>query len=111
MADKLVLAECLNIAECEQRPPPSLRFNYEDGASKRKYTVVSVEAKWDCLRMARDVRTSCSTVLALTQILGTSEFGCAEKMGAPWMRKEQEIYHDQCGLALSGDGARHASHY
>jgi len=103
MADKLVLRCCLDNANSQGAPPA---INHKNPL-KRKYTVISVQAKWSTLVEARRVRTSPNVVLALGSNL--SQLGCHEDVAESWMRKEQHMYMDRCGFALSGNGAHHPS--
>jgi len=102
--DKLALACCLDNADSQDQAPPAIQYK---SPLKRKYTVVSVHAKWSTLVEARRVRANAETVLALGR--NASHLGCATKVATVWMRKEQHIYLDRCGFALSGAGAHHPS--
>ena len=103
VADTTVLVLYLDSVESRGQVAPAMRFNRPD---KRKYTVVSVEAKWAILEDARANRTDPVTALALRSKL--SEFGCHPDAADSWMRKEQAMYAKRTGLRLSC-GASHAS--
>ena len=102
LADKLVLAAFLNNAESMAHAAPALQFRR---ANKRKYTVVTVEAKWETLELARKNRQDLQTVLAVRS--DTPDLGCNEYGAASWSMKEHEMYWVNCGFALSGNCVHH----
>ena len=81
---------------------PALQFRR---ANKRKYTVVTVEAKWATLELARKNRQDLQTVLAVRS--DTPDLGCNEYGAAAWTLKEHEMYWVNCGFALSGNCVHH----
>ena len=103
LADKVVLVLYLDSVESRDQVAPAMRFNRPE---KRKYTVMSVEAKWAILEDARVNRADPVTVLALRSKL--AEFGCHKDAADSWLRKEQAMYANGAGIALSS-GASHAS--
>ena len=102
-ADKTVLGLYLNSAESRDQLAPAIRYKKTD---KRKYTLVSVEAKWETLEDSRAARTDPVTALALRSKL--TAFGCHQDAADSWMRKEQAMYWKGVSRALSS-GASHAS--
>lgn len=103
LADKIVLALYLDKVESMDLAAPAMRFN---NADKRKYTIVSVEAKWEILEDARATHAAPVTVLALRSKL--AECGCHKDAADAWLRKEQQMYLKATCSALSS-GASHAS--
>ncbi len=104
MADRFVLAECLDNADSQSASPPAVAHQK---TNKRKYTIVSVEAKWEALEAARRVRVSPNAVLALNS--ESSHLGCHEQAADPWLRKDQNIYWRRCDFALASNGVDHSS--
>ena len=102
LADKAVLALCLNCAMSRERAPPAIIFSSRP--DKRKYIVMTPEAKWATLDDARAKRTNASTVLALRS--ASAECGCHPDVVDSWLRKEQTMYSKRTGFALS-TGVRH----
>ena len=114
LADKIVLVLYLDNVESMDLAAPAVRFNKAD---KRKYTFISMEAKWDILEDARATHAAPVTVLALRSKL--AECGCHQDSADAWLRKEQQMYLKATGSALSSglkatgsalsSGASHAS--
>ena len=104
LADKVVLVLYLDSVASRDQVAPAVRFKRPN---KRKYTVISVEAKWATLEDARVTRADPVTVLALRSQL--AEFGCHPDCADSWMRKEQAMYVNAMCNALSF-GASHASY-
>jgi hypothetical protein len=96
LADKFVLARYLNNAVSEEHAAPALQFQ---SPNKRKYTLVSAEAKWSTLEDARRTRASPTTVLAVKH--DSPHLGCNEQAAESWMQKEQEMYLNRCACALT----------
>ena len=104
LADKAVLGLFLNNPVSVDQAAPAIRFT--QSPAKRKYTVVTPEAKWGVLEDARDNRVSLPIVVALRAKL--DEMGCHQDTADSWMRKEQAMYARRADMALSC-GAGHAS--
>ena len=102
LADKFVLTTYLINAVSQERPAPALHY---ERPNKRKYTVVSPEAKWSILEKARTNRASPTTVLAVQS--DSPHLGCNEQAADTWKQKEQAMYWDICGFALIGSNVHH----
>ena len=102
LADKFVSTTYLNNVVSKERPAPALQY---ERPNKRKYTVVSPEAKWSILEKARTNRASPTTVLAVQS--DSPHLGCNEKAADTWMQKEQAMYWNLCGFALIGSSVHH----
>jgi hypothetical protein len=80
---------------------------------KRKYAVLTPEAKWAVLHDARRTRADPSTVLAIKSdpVQRTADqVGCHNYAADNWRLKEQEMYWKRTGLLTAGDRAHHASY-
>ena len=92
LLDAVVLTTTLNDQSCIDRPPVAQSYHRP---GKRKYTVVSAEAKWFALSEARRVRANTSLVLSLNQ--DSPQLGCNDQAFELWTMKEQTLYGRRCG--------------
>ena len=97
LTDKFIKDVVLPMPDAIAAVPPALQFK---NPNKRKYTVISNEAKWKTLMDARSKRANLTSVLALRS--DSPEFGANELAAELWLLKEQEMYSKRCGLALTG---------
>ena len=106
LADEFICKYVLHDEDSKATAPPSLN-NRDVSPQKRPYAMVSHEAKWKTLALARKVpNVTAGTIASLSS---SNELGCSDSATKLWMRKEQFMYLKQCWLSLSS-GAHRTTH-